>query len=152
MFNEIVIFKGGGKDKRNCSPSFAWGTGPWGHLHRCEFMRAHVLLVYLLLPIMRQESFNVSGWNKFKQYNLSCISVLLTSLEFNCMVRDFLCSWHWSLPAFVIIWHRNIMKWPNGNVLYRNTFFLWPYIVSCGTLQWLCDITLSSNVHRLQCY
>ena len=51
------------------------------------------------------------------------------------------------------------MKWSNGNVLSRHTFF-WPYMVSCGTLQsplnirwrwctplchWLRDITLSSK-------
>ena len=73
--------------------------------------------------------------------------------------------WH-TLLDFVIIWRRirNIMKWsmkwPNGNVLSRHTFFLWPYMVSCGALQWplnirwcwcttmchwLRDITLSSN-------
>ena len=52
------------------------------------------------------------------------------------------------------------MKRTNGNVLSRHTFFLWPYMVSCGALQWalnirrscipmcywLRDITLSSNV------
>ena len=52
------------------------------------------------------------------------------------------------------------MKWPNGNVLFRHSFFLWPYMVSCGALQWplnirwcwcisvchwLRDITLFSN-------
>ena len=61
------------------------------------------------------------------------------------------------------IFNKNIMKWSmkwsNGNVLSRNTFF-WPYMVSCGTLQsplnirwrwctpmchWLRDNTLSSK-------
>ena len=69
------------------------------------------------------------------------------------------------LLAVVVIWHiRNIMKWsmkwPNGNVLSRHTFYLWPYMVSCEAHQWslnirwrwctpmchwLHDITLSSN-------
>ena len=73
------------------------------------------------------------------------------------------------LLAFIVIWRiRNIMKWsikwPNGNVLSRHTFFLWPYMVSWGALQWplnirwrwctrmchwLCDINLSSNVQLL---
>ena len=74
-----------------------------------------------------------------------------------------------ALLAFVVICHiRNIMKWsmkwPNGNFLSRHTFFLWPYMVSCGALQWslnirwcwctamchwLHDITLSSNAAEI---
>ena len=51
-----------------------------------------------------------SMWRIFNQTSLSVQtfvynSILLTGLEFHCIVWDFVCPWHWLLIDFNVIWN-----------------------------------------------